>query len=245
MLFARLCGSLMPKIREPRVMGEVLGGIILGPTVFGAICAHAPGRRLSPGHRALHRRRGEPRAGLLHVPDRARGRPQPASRPRRDDARDLEHEPAVPADAGPARGAAALCPARAADTLSGLRTVHRRLDVNHGLSGPGPDHLRAPDGQAPAGHARPVGGGPERRLGLVPDRAGHGARRRGHGPRRAQDDRRGRSVRRDHVHGCSTDFGPRRGGLRRGRGGSRAPGSRSSSPESCCPPSSPTRSEWR
>ena len=37
MLFARLCGSLMPKIRQPRVMGEVLGGIILGPTVFGAI----------------------------------------------------------------------------------------------------------------------------------------------------------------------------------------------------------------
>jgi hypothetical protein len=37
MLFARLCGSLMPKIRQPRVMGEVLGGIILGPTVFGAL----------------------------------------------------------------------------------------------------------------------------------------------------------------------------------------------------------------
>lgn len=37
MLFARLCGSLMPRIRQPRVMGEVLAGILLGPTVFGAI----------------------------------------------------------------------------------------------------------------------------------------------------------------------------------------------------------------
>ncbi len=37
MLFARLCGSLMPRLGQPRVMGEVLGGIILGPTVFGAL----------------------------------------------------------------------------------------------------------------------------------------------------------------------------------------------------------------
>ena len=37
MLFARLVGSVMPKIRQPRVMGEVLAGIILGPTVFGAL----------------------------------------------------------------------------------------------------------------------------------------------------------------------------------------------------------------
>jgi len=37
MLFARFCGSLMPRIREPRVMGEVLAGILLGPTVFGAL----------------------------------------------------------------------------------------------------------------------------------------------------------------------------------------------------------------
>jgi len=37
MLFARLCGSVMPKIRQPRVMGEVLAGILLGPTLFGAL----------------------------------------------------------------------------------------------------------------------------------------------------------------------------------------------------------------
>ncbi len=37
MLFARLCGGLMPRIRQPRVMGEVLAGILLGPTLFGAL----------------------------------------------------------------------------------------------------------------------------------------------------------------------------------------------------------------
>ncbi|HEY7961041.1 MAG TPA: cation:proton antiporter [Solirubrobacteraceae bacterium] len=40
MLFARLCGSVMPRIGQPRVMGEVLAGILLGPTLFGAL---APG----------------------------------------------------------------------------------------------------------------------------------------------------------------------------------------------------------
>jgi Kef-type K+ transport system membrane component KefB len=40
MLFARLCGSLMPRIRQPRVMGEVLAGILLGPTLFGVIAPH-------------------------------------------------------------------------------------------------------------------------------------------------------------------------------------------------------------
>jgi K+:H+ antiporter len=40
MLFARLCGSLMPKIRQPRVMGEVLAGILLGPTLFGVLAPH-------------------------------------------------------------------------------------------------------------------------------------------------------------------------------------------------------------
>jgi Kef-type K+ transport system membrane component KefB len=44
MLFARLCGSVMPRLGQPRVMGEVLAGIILGPTVFGAIDPGLQGR---------------------------------------------------------------------------------------------------------------------------------------------------------------------------------------------------------
>src|ERR671915_1024246 len=40
MLIARLFGLLAVKLRQPRVMGEVVAGICLGPTVFGAL---APG----------------------------------------------------------------------------------------------------------------------------------------------------------------------------------------------------------
>ena len=40
MLVARLFGALAVRIRQPRVMGEVVAGIVLGPTVFGAL---APG----------------------------------------------------------------------------------------------------------------------------------------------------------------------------------------------------------
>jgi Kef-type K+ transport system membrane component KefB len=37
MLVARLFGALAVKIKQPRVMGEVVAGIALGPTIFGAI----------------------------------------------------------------------------------------------------------------------------------------------------------------------------------------------------------------
>jgi len=37
MLTARLTGAAMAKVGQPRVMGEVIAGIVLGPTVFGAI----------------------------------------------------------------------------------------------------------------------------------------------------------------------------------------------------------------
>ena len=40
MLFARLVGAGFAKLRQPRVMGEVLAGILLGPTLLGTI---APG----------------------------------------------------------------------------------------------------------------------------------------------------------------------------------------------------------
>jgi Kef-type K+ transport system membrane component KefB len=37
---AHLCGSIFARFRQPRVIGEILGGLLLGPTVLGAI---APG----------------------------------------------------------------------------------------------------------------------------------------------------------------------------------------------------------
>lgn len=40
MVVARLFGTLAVKIGQPRVMGEVVAGIVLGPTVFGALAPH-------------------------------------------------------------------------------------------------------------------------------------------------------------------------------------------------------------
>src|SRR4051794_7950134 len=37
MVCARLAGALAVRLRQPRVMGEVTAGILLGPTVFGAL----------------------------------------------------------------------------------------------------------------------------------------------------------------------------------------------------------------
>jgi Kef-type K+ transport system membrane component KefB len=48
MLFARLCGSVMPRVRQPRVMGEVLAGILLGPTLFGAIAPALQAKIFAP-----------------------------------------------------------------------------------------------------------------------------------------------------------------------------------------------------
>jgi Kef-type K+ transport system membrane component KefB len=48
MLFARLAGSLIPRIGQPRVMGEVLAGILLGPTVFGLVDPHLQAKIFAP-----------------------------------------------------------------------------------------------------------------------------------------------------------------------------------------------------
>jgi Kef-type K+ transport system membrane component KefB len=48
MLFARLCGSLMPRVGQPRVMGEVLAGILLGPSLFGALDPHLQAKIFAP-----------------------------------------------------------------------------------------------------------------------------------------------------------------------------------------------------
>jgi len=40
MVVARLTGTLAVRIGQPRVMGEVVAGIVLGPTVFGALAPH-------------------------------------------------------------------------------------------------------------------------------------------------------------------------------------------------------------
>jgi len=38
---ALVCGQIMRALRQPAVLGELLGGILLGPTVLGALAPHA------------------------------------------------------------------------------------------------------------------------------------------------------------------------------------------------------------
>ena len=194
MLFARLCGSLMPRIGQPRVMGEVLAGILLGPTVFGAI---APACR-----RQLFASDIVPYIGVaanlglifymfligLEVDlGQLRGRARMTLAV-------SNTALLVPLMLG-LLVALPLYTLLAPNTrFVGVRAVRRRLDVDHRLPGAGPDHLRAAHAQAPARRAGAVGGGDRRRLGVVPDRAGHGRGRRRQRRWRARDDRLGGRV---------------------------------------------------
>ena len=80
MLVARLFGALAVRSAQPRVMGEVVAGITLGPTILGWISPEPAGDAVPLRHPAGVRGRGEPRPDLLHVPGRARARPEASSR---------------------------------------------------------------------------------------------------------------------------------------------------------------------
>ena len=105
MLFARLMGAGVARFGQPRVMGEVLAGILLGPTVLGARRARPAARDLPARRHPDHRHRGQPRADLLHVPGRPRARPLPAARAPGPDRGDLQHRRRHPDDrrASPSR----------------------------------------------------------------------------------------------------------------------------------------------
>ncbi len=48
LLTALFCGWLARKLRQSRVIGEIIGGIFLGPSVFGRFAPHASGRLFPP-----------------------------------------------------------------------------------------------------------------------------------------------------------------------------------------------------
>src|SRR5215468_1355562 len=41
LMAALVCGQIMRALRQPAVLGELLGGILLGPTVLGTLAPHA------------------------------------------------------------------------------------------------------------------------------------------------------------------------------------------------------------
>jgi Kef-type K+ transport system membrane component KefB len=49
LLVTLLCGSLARRLGQTRVIGEILGGILLGPSVFGRLAPHAAASLFPPG----------------------------------------------------------------------------------------------------------------------------------------------------------------------------------------------------
>ena len=69
-LAARLVGTLIARLSQPRVMGEVLAGILLGPTLLGAVWPEAKDYLFPPDIVPLLERGGIDRARVLPLPGR-------------------------------------------------------------------------------------------------------------------------------------------------------------------------------
>ena len=148
-VLARLLGMAAVAVGQPRVIGEVVAGIALGPSLLGAISPDVSealfpediipylevaaqlglifymfliGLELDP--KVIGKRRG---------PDRA----------------DLQLERGAADGARHRRGAPDLHAARARHRLPALRAVPRHLDVDHRVPGAGPDPRRATHAQTP------------------------------------------------------------------------------------------------
>jgi Kef-type K+ transport system membrane component KefB len=48
LLVALFCGWVARKLGQARVIGEIIGGILIGPSVFGRIAPHTAGALFPP-----------------------------------------------------------------------------------------------------------------------------------------------------------------------------------------------------
>ena len=72
---ARLMGRLFERFHQPAVIGEILGGILLGPTLLGLLPGELDAVLFPPDVRPLPDGDRPARAGAVHVHRRARGGP--------------------------------------------------------------------------------------------------------------------------------------------------------------------------
>ena len=245
LILCRLLGIAATKVGQPRVMGEVIAGVVLGPSVLGAISANLqasifPSDILPPFGVAAN-------LGLIFYMFLV------GLEVDRDQLKGKATQAAVISNASVALpmllGIAAALPLykllgpdkkfvafalfmgvsmsiTAFPVLARILTERRMLKrAGRGAH----DRLR----------------GDRRRDRLVPDRAGDDDRRRRHLRRRRQDDRRGDRL--HAVHGARRAAAARRASRPRStRSGASPPaGSRRSSSACCCPPTSPRRSASR
>ena len=106
LIVARLFGVIAVKLGEPRVMGEVIAGLVLGPSLLGAISPNLQATFFPSDILPALGVVANLGLDLLHVPGRARGRPRPTQGQGRAGGRDLERERRG-ADAARHRGGAA------------------------------------------------------------------------------------------------------------------------------------------
>ncbi len=71
---SRLLGALFRYLHQPAVIGEVIAGILLGPSLLGQIFSGGAGLHPASEHRSSPRHRGAGRRHPIHVPGRARAR---------------------------------------------------------------------------------------------------------------------------------------------------------------------------
>ena len=153
LIVCRIFGWVAVKVGQPYVMGEVIAGICLGPSVFGAISANAQAWAFPSDILPAFGVVANLGSDLLHVPGRARGRPRPAEGQGRTGGSDLQRKRRGADAAGHRRRAAALQARRPGQEVRLVRAVHGRCDVDHRVPGAREDPVGAADAQPP-GRAR-------------------------------------------------------------------------------------------
>ena len=161
-LAARLIGPRMAKVGQPRVMGEVLAGILLGPTLLGARLRRTS-RTTSSRRTSCRCSRRRPRSGWSSTCSWsgwsstraccAAGSARPPSI--------SNTSVAFPMALGFLVALPLYRAARAGRRLPPVRAVHGRRDVDHGVPGAGADPverrmLKRPVGRAGASPARAI-----------------------------------------------------------------------------------------
>ena len=171
-------GRLFVRLRQPAVIGEILGGIVLGPSLLGLLPGNLPAAAVP------RRRPAAPQviaqlglvlfmfivgleAGPAADPEQAAGRHRRLAR--RSIALPFGLGVALAVRALPGADARAPTAHRAA---ARVRAVPRRRDVDHRVPGAGPDPHRTADAPHPGRRAGPRLRRDRRRAGLVAARGG-------------------------------------------------------------------------
>ena len=171
LLAARLVGTLIARLSQPRVMGEVLAGILLGPTLLGAVWPEAQAYLFPPDIVPLLS--GAAQIGLAFYLFLVGMELDPrVLRERIGQAAFISNTSvAFPMALGFLVAIPDLQAAVAGRSLPPVRPLHGRCDVGHGFPGARPHPDRAAHAETTCRRALDGGSRDRRRHGLVSPRA--------------------------------------------------------------------------